>query len=112
MRLRSSSWDLTCGSRVGHVLESAVGKPLSGGSAKVLGWCPILCQDLGAGNMLVELIPSGLAAPLGERHTSPMEFIAALNPALDSPTSCGHRFPTQVNSALRNGKHEGGRWAG
>lgn len=93
-------------------LSSVVGKPLSGGSAKELGWCPILCQELGAGNMLVELIPSGSAALSEERHTSPMEFMAALNPALDPPTSCGHRLLTQMNSALRKGKDEGGRWAG
>lgn len=62
--------------------------------------------------MQVELILSGLAAPSGERHTSPMEFIAELNPALDPPTSCGHRLLTQVNGAQRKGKYEGGRWAG
>lgn len=93
-------------------LSSAVRKPLSGGFAKVLGWCPILCQELRAGNLQAELILSGLAAPSGERHTSAMEFIAALNPAPDPPTSCGHRLLTQVNGALRKGKEEGGRWTG
>lgn len=93
-------------------LSSAVRKPLSGGSAKVLGWCPILCQELRAGNLQAELILSRLAAPSGKAHLT-HEVYSALNPAPDPPKSCGHRLLTQVNGALRKGK--GGRkvgWAG
>lgn len=50
--------------------------------------------------------------PQEKRHTSPMEFIAELNPAPDPPTSCGHRLLTQVNGALRKGKDEVRKGAG
>lgn len=50
--------------------------------------------------------------PQEKRHTSPMEFIAELNPAPDPPTSCGHRLLTQVSGALRKGKDEVRKGAG